>query len=485
MRLRRVAGRHGAWTATLRRGGFDLQAKLGDLGFEALEAFGDGLKGERDLTALKAEGLELLAGDVGLGDKAFGFALEAGESRCGLGLFVAGLADALHQLHGGAAVLLGLLLGGGDGANGLLGLRLMALGGLARAVGFGGGVLEEAAVLLKLSGEAGQLLPSLREVVGAGGEAAGEFGDAVGVGRGAGGDALEFDGGLIGLGCCLANLLVEGVAVADAFGVLGVHCLDGCGLRVDLGGESGDLFGGGGLLGVKLRHAAGEHDAKAGAELFAERAVTLGLGGLALEGGHLSGDFVEDVVDAGEILLGGFEAKFGETLFRLEAGDAGGLFDDGAAVVGLGGEKLADALLADDGVGFATEAGAHEDVLNVAETADLAVEEVLAVAGAEEAAGDGEFAGADGGAAEFAAADLQDDIVWVGDARLVGDSAASAASTGCGPLASPSMTVPGWASATASSVSAAFCWRRVVSSQSVGSLSSMTISGPPSRLAPS
>ena len=60
-------------------------------------------------------------------------------------------------------------------------------------------------------------------------------------------------------------------------------------------------------------------------------------------------------------------------------------------------------------------------------------------------------------------------------------SAAASASVGggtmWGPLASPSMMVPGWASATASSVSSALCWRRLVSSQSVGRLSSMTISG--------
>ena len=200
--------------------------------------------------------------------------------------------------------------------------------------------------------------------------------------------------------------------------------------------------------------------------------------------GHLAGDFVEDVVDAGEVETGGFETKLGEALFSFEAGDAGGFFEDGAAVEGLGAEKLTDALLADDGVGFATEAGAHEDVLNVAQATDLAVEEVFAVAGAEEAAGDGEFAGADGGTAELAAADLQDDVV-----SGLRDSAAASPSvavgTTCGPLASSSMMVPGWASATASSVSAAFCWRRLVSSQSVGVASSMTISGSPSRLAPS
>ncbi len=129
---------------------------------------------------------------------------------------------------------------------------------------------------------------------------------------------------------------------------------------------------------------------------------------------HLLGDFFEDVVDAGEVLLGGLEAELGEALFGLEAGDAGGLFDDGAAVEGLGAEQLADALLADDGVGLAAEAGAHEDVLNVAQAADLAVEQIFGVAGAEEAAGDGDLAGADRGAAELAAADLEDDVVRVG-----------------------------------------------------------------------
>ena len=86
--------------------GFDLEAKFGDLGFEALEALGDGLEGERDLAALQAEGVELLSGDLGLGDEAFGFALKTGESGGGLGLLVAGLADALDRAawrRGGSA----------------------------------------------------------------------------------------------------------------------------------------------------------------------------------------------------------------------------------------------------------------------------------------------------------------------------------------------------------------------------------------------
>ena len=246
-----------------------------------------------------------------------------------------------------------------------------------------------------------------------GGEAAGEFGDTVGVGGSAGGDAFEFDGGLVGLRSGFANPLVEGVAGTDAFRVLGVHGLDCGGLSLDLGSERVDLFSGGGLFEVKLGHAAGEDDTEAGAEFVAECAVTLGLGGLALEGGHLAGYFVEDVVDAGEIEAGGFETEFGEAFLGLETGDAGGFFEDSAAVERLGAEELADAFLADDGVGFAAEAGAHENVLDVAQATDLAVEKIFAVAGAEEAAGNGEFAGANRGAAELAAADLQDDIVGI------------------------------------------------------------------------
>jgi len=193
-------------------------------------------------------------------------------------------------------------------ATWIFGFALLVLGGFAGAGGLCGGVLEEAAVLLELSGESGELGLGLGEIVLTGGDAGGELDDAVGVGGGAGGDALEFDGGLVGELSGFANLRIERVALLHAGGVLGVHGFDVGGLGVDLGGEEGDLLGGGGLLGIKLGHAAGEDDAEAGAQFVAECAVALGLGGLTLEGGHLAGDFVEDIVDAGEIEAGGFEA---------------------------------------------------------------------------------------------------------------------------------------------------------------------------------
>ena len=59
---------------------------------------------------------------------------------------------------------------------------------------------------------------------------------------------------------------------------------------------------------------------------------------------------------------------------------------------GLRRQDLADAALLDDGVGFGAESAAHEDVLDVAEAGLAAVDQIFAFAGAEKAAGDGDFA---------------------------------------------------------------------------------------------
>ena len=52
---------------------------------------------------------------------------------------------------------------------------------------------------------------------------------------------------------------------------------------------------------------------------------------------------------------------------------------------------MADAALLDDGIAFRSQAGAHEDVLDVAQPGLTAVDEVFALARAEQAPGDGHF----------------------------------------------------------------------------------------------
>ena len=137
---------------------------------------------------------------------------------------------------------------------------------------------------------------------------------------------------------------------------------------------------------------AGQHQAQFGAHFFAQARVALGFGGLALEGIHLPRDFVEDVVDTGQVELGVFQARFGQTLLGLEFRDPGGLFEDGAAVRRTAAEDLPNASLFDQRVGFRPEARAHEQFLNVAQAAEFAVQQIFAVAGAEQAARDHDFA---------------------------------------------------------------------------------------------
>ncbi len=149
------------------------------------------------------------------------------------------------------------------------------------------------------------------------------------------------------------------------------------------------------LRGIALQQAvlAGKHDAEAAFEFGLELAVALGFGGLALERIDLARDLFEDVVDARQILLGAFQLGLGQALAGLELGDAGGLFDDRAAVLRLRAENLADAALLDDGVAFRAEAGAHEEILDIAQAGGAAIDQIFALAGAEQAAGDGDLAG--------------------------------------------------------------------------------------------
>jgi hypothetical protein len=85
-------------------------------------------------------------------------------------------------------------------------------------------------------------------------------------------------------------------------------------------------------------------------------------------------------------LFGIFQACFGKPLLGLELGDAGSFFNDGAAIGRTAAENLSDTTLLDEGIGLRPESGAHEQLLNIAETAELAIQQVLAVSGAEQTA---------------------------------------------------------------------------------------------------
>ncbi len=151
---------------------------------------------------------------------------------------------------------------------------------------------------------------------------------------------------------------------------------------------------------------AGQQHAQLGAHLIAQLGITLGLRRLPLQRIHLARDFVEDVVDARQVQPGVFQARLGQPLAGLELRDASGFFDDGAAVGRLAAQNLPDAPLLDDGVRLRSQAGAHEDVLDIAQAAELAVQQVLALAGAEQAARNHDLARFEC-ALELAAANLE------------------------------------------------------------------------------
>ena len=120
-----------------------------------------------------------------------------------------------------------------------------------------------------------------------------------------------------------------------------------------------------------------------GSRLVLKMIVLLGLFGLALEAGHLALDFGDDIVDPEQVLVGRFDLAQGFDLALLVAGDPGGLFDEDPPFIRAGIGDGADISLLDDGVGFGAHAAAHEDVVDVLETARLLVEQVGAFSRAE------------------------------------------------------------------------------------------------------
>ena len=105
--------------------------------------------------------------------------------------------------------------------------------------------------------------------------------------------------------------------------------------------------------------------------------------GLALQAFELPVELLANVVEALEVLLGAAHAVFGLAAPLLVLGDAGGLLQRRAQLLGTRLDQPRDHALADDRVGARPQPGAHEQIGDVAAPALLAVEEVarLAVAG--------------------------------------------------------------------------------------------------------
>ena len=123
-------------------------------------------------------------------------------------------------------------------------------------------------------------------------------------------------------------------------------------------------------------------------ELVAQTEVLLRRLGLLTQGLDLQLQLIDLVVDAQEVFLRAGELALRLLLAVAVARDAGRFLKDLAALVALAGNDLGDAALPDDRVPVAAEAGVHEQLVDIAQAAGLAVDIIFALSAAVIAAGD-------------------------------------------------------------------------------------------------
>ncbi|MGY4298038.1 hypothetical protein ACVWXN_006133 [Bradyrhizobium sp. i1.4.4] len=124
------------------------------------------------------------------------------------------------------------------------------------------------------------------------------------------------------------------------------------------------------------------------ADLGRDLAIAHGLAGLLLQAFHLAGELADHVLDAGEVGFGRLQPQFGLVAAGVQAGDAGGVFQHAAALLGLGLDDLADLALVDEGGRTRAGGGVGEQDLHVARTHVAAVDTIDRAGLALDAAGD-------------------------------------------------------------------------------------------------
>ena len=124
------------------------------------------------------------------------------------------------------------------------------------------------------------------------------------------------------------------------------------------------------------------------AHLGGDLAVADRLPRLLLQAVHLAGELADHVLDAGEVGLGGAQPQFGLVAAGVQAGDAGGIFQHAAALLGLGLDDLADLALVDQCRRTRAGRGIGKQDLHVARAHVAAVDAIDRARLALDAAGD-------------------------------------------------------------------------------------------------
>ena len=143
--------------------------------------------------------------------------------------------------------------------------------------------------------------------------------------------------------------------------------------------------------GGELGHFGPGQVAPGGQQLGDHAVVRAGGRSLALQGADLSPHLAHQVTQALEVLGRGGQTALGALAAAAVLEHSGRLLNDGPPVLGTGVEHGVELALADDHVLLAAHTGVREQLLDVEQAARCPVDGVLAVAGAEEGAGDGHF----------------------------------------------------------------------------------------------
>ena len=120
---------------------------------------------------------------------------------------------------------------------------------------------------------------------------------------------------------------------------------------------------------VQVPHLERQQLGQRPALLVLERLVAARRAGLPLQVADLAVDFVAHVLEPLQVLARIGHARLGLAAALLVTRDAGGLLDEGAQVLGLGLDDARDHALLDDGVAARAQAGAQEQLGDVAAAA--------------------------------------------------------------------------------------------------------------------
>ena len=179
--------------------------------------------------------------------------------------------------------------------------------------------------------------------------------------------------------------------LGGGLGGLGVELLEGGVELALLVAAHGQVLGGGASASGELGELRAGQVAPHAEQLGSHGVVRTRRGSLALEGPDLPPDLAHQVAQALEVLGRGGEPALGALAAPPVLEHAGRLLDDGPAVLGTGVEDGVELALADDHVLLTPHARVGEQLLDVEQAAGRTVDGVLAVARAEQRAGDGDL----------------------------------------------------------------------------------------------